>query len=167
MSYCVVVKVSRRSVAFWYQSDGKRYSPLLMKGNHVVPLYFHVENNQFDFGAGARDRFFQHDPHAYGDYFELIRDPSQHFTLHNSPKRVKQLLYYGIEQFLSHFLNTVLYKSDAIESYRAAFPLKFIFEPDLAEPERNLVAGLFTEAGYRAVSVLTTFCWSTCATTIL
>ncbi|WP_377097346.1 hypothetical protein [Mucilaginibacter calamicampi] len=125
-----------------------------MKGNHVVPLYFHVENNQFDFGAGARDRFFQHDPHAYGDYFELIKDPSQHFTLHNSAKRVKQLLYYGIEQFLSHFLNTVLYKSDAIESYRAAFPLKFIFEPDIAEPERNLVAGLFTEAGYRAVSVL-------------
>jgi hypothetical protein len=125
-----------------------------MKGTNEVPLYFYVQNNQFDFGARARDRFYQHDPDAFGDYFELIKDPSRHFTLHNSPKRVKQLLYYGIEQFLSHFLNTVMYKSDSIEAYRGAFPLKFIFEPDLGEPERNLVAEMFREAGYRTVSVL-------------
>jgi hypothetical protein len=154
MNCCVVVKVSRRSVAFWYQAEGKRYNPLLMKGTNEVPLYFYVQNNQFDFGARARDRFYQHDPDAFGDYFELIKDPSRHFTLHNSPKRVKQLLYYGIEQFLSHFLNTVMYKSDSIEAYRGAFPLKFIFEPDLGEPERNLVAEMFREAGYRTVSVL-------------
>jgi hypothetical protein len=153
MNGCVIVKVSRRAVTFWYGTEGQRYSPLLMKGIQEVPLYFYVDNNQFDFGARARDRFYSNDPNAFGDYFELVRDPSRHFVLHNSAKRVKQLLYYGIEQYLSHFLNTVLYKSDAIESYRGAFPLKFIFEPDLGEPERQLVAGLFREAGYRTVSV--------------
>jgi hypothetical protein len=127
MNGCVVVKVSRRTVTFWYQTDGQRYSPLLMKGAQEAPLYFYVENNQFDFGARARDRFYQHDPNAFGDYFELIKDPGRHFIMHNSSKRAKQLLYYGIEQYLSHFLNTVLYKSDSIESYRAGFPLEIYF----------------------------------------
>ncbi|MBB5395073.1 hypothetical protein [Mucilaginibacter sp. AK015] len=154
MNYSVVVKVSRRSVAFWYQAGGKRYSPLLMKGVSEVPLYFYVRDNQFEFGISARDRFYRHDPDAFGDYFELIGDPVRHFMLHDSPKRVKQLLYYGIEQYLSHFLLTVMYKNDAIEAYRGAFPLKFIFGPDLEEPERALVAEMFREAGYRTVSVL-------------
>jgi len=154
MNCCIVVKVSRRSVAFWYQAEGRRYSPLLMKGVGEVPLYFYVRDNQFEFGAQARDRFYRNDPDAYGDYFTIIGDPSRHFTLHDSPKRVKQLLYYGIEQYLSHFLNTVLYKSDSIEAYRAALPLKFVFGPDLGEPERLLVADMFREAGYRTVSVM-------------
>jgi hypothetical protein len=154
MNCCIVVKVSRRSVAFWYQADGLRYSPLQMKGVGEVPLYFYVRDNQFEFGAQARDRFYQNDPDAYGDYFSLIGDPSRHFMLHDSPKRIKQLLYYGIEQYLSHFLNTILYKSDSIEAYRAALPLKFVFAPDLGEPEKMLVADMFREAGYRIVSVL-------------
>lgn len=154
MNCCIVVKVSRRSVAFWYQADGRHYNPLLIKGVGDVPLYFYVRDNQFEFGAPARDRFYSNDPDAYGDYFTIIGDPSRHFTLHDSPKRVKQLLYYGIEQYLSHFLNTVLYKSDSIEAYRAALPLKFVFGPDLGEPERSLVADMFLEAGYRTVSVM-------------
>jgi len=154
MNCCIVVKVSRRSVAFWYQADGGHYSPLLIKGVGEVPLYFYVRDNQFEFGVPARDRFYRNDPDAYGDYFTIIGDPSRHFMLHDSPKRVKQLLYYGIEQYLSHFLNTVLYKSESIEAYRAALPLKFVFGPDLGEPERSLVADMFREAGYRTVSVI-------------
>jgi len=154
MEFCVVVKISRRSVTFWYQTEGRRYSPLALKGSHEVPLYFYVDNNQFNFGLYARERFHNHDPNAFGHYFEIIKDPSRHFILQNSPRRVKQLLYYGIEQYLSHFLNTVLYKSDSIESYRPTFPIKFIFEPDLSEPERNLVEQLFIDAGYRRVSVV-------------
>lgn len=154
MKFGVVVKVSRRLVSFWYQTEGKRYSPLTFKGVSEVPLYFYVDNNEFSFGLLARDRFFSNDPHAFGNYFDIIKDPSKHFLIHNSPKRVKQLLYYGIEQYLSHFLNTVLYKSDSIESYRPTFPLKFIFDPDLGEPERNMIEQLFREAGYRTVSVV-------------
>ncbi len=112
-----------------------------------------MENNQILVGQAARDRFYAHDPQSFGDYFEIIKDPSKHFILHNNPRRVKQLLYYGIEQYLSYFLTSVVYESDSIESHRRAFPLKFIFEPGLDEPERRLVESLFTEAGYRTVSV--------------
>lgn len=153
MKYGVVVKVSRRSVTFWYQAEGKRFSPLAIRGSNEVPLYFCVENNQILFGQAARDRFYAHDPQSFGDYFEIIKDPSKHFVLHNNPRRVKQLLYYGIEQYLSYFLTSVVYESDSIESHRRTLPLKFIFEPGLDEPERRLVESLFTEAGYRTVSV--------------
>ena len=153
MHYALVIRISKRAVTTWYRTEGKRHAPLLLKGTHDVPLYFYVKENYFDFGMAARERFFQHDPAAFGDYFELIKDPSRHFTLHNSSKRIKQLLYYGIEQLLAYFLNSVLYKSDSIESYRANLPLTFIFEPDLDIPEQALIAEMFTEAGYRNVAI--------------
>ncbi|TWR26792.1 hypothetical protein FPZ42_07070 [Mucilaginibacter achroorhodeus] len=154
MGYCVVIKVSRQSVAFWYQANGQRYKPLVVKGASEVPLYFHVHNNAFVFGAYARERFYQHDPDAFANYFELIKDQRKHFILHGNQKRMKQLLYYGIEQFLSHFLTTILYKNDGIEAHRPVLPLKFLFGPDLDEPERTLISEMFTEAGYGLVSVI-------------
>ncbi|MXV14293.1 hypothetical protein [Hufsiella ginkgonis] len=154
MDFGVLVKVSRNSATFWYQAAGKQHAPLVVRDTNEVPLYFFVENNQFIFGSAARDRWFNHDPNAFGNYFEISQDPSGQFILHNIPKRAKQLLYYGIEQYLSHFLNKVLYKSESIESYRQNFPLTFLFDADLAEPERDLVEQLFTEAGYRNISVI-------------
>lgn len=65
-------------------------------------------------------------PNAFGNYFEIVKDPSKHFNIYGNKKPVKQLLYYGIEQYLSYFINTVLYKSDSIESYRQQFPLFFV-----------------------------------------
>jgi len=153
MQYGIVIRISKRAVTAWYRTEGKRHAPLLLKGIHDVPLYFYVRDNQFDFGTAARERFFQHDPDAYGNYFELIKDPSRHFTLQNSSKRIKQLLYYGIEQLLAYFLSSVLYKSDSIESYRANLPLTFLFEPDLDIPEQTLIAEMFTEAGYGNVAI--------------
>ncbi|UEG51454.1 hypothetical protein LLH06_10760 [Mucilaginibacter daejeonensis] len=154
MQYGIVIRISKRAVTTWYRTEGKQHAPLLLKGIHDVPLYFYVRDNQFDLGAAAKERFFQNDPDAFGNYFELIKDPSRHFTLHGSSKRVKQLLYYGIEQLLAYFLNSVLYKSDSIESYRANLPLAFVFEPDLDIPEQTLIAEMFTEAGYGNIAIL-------------
>lgn len=148
MNFCVLVKISKRMVSFWYQSDGSQYAPLVIKEANEVPLYFYVNGNDFIFGNSARDRFYSNDPNAYGNYFEIVKDPSKHFTIYGNKKPVKQLFYYGIEQYLSHFINTVLYKSESIESYRQHFPLRFIFETDLEEKEKSLIFNLFTEAGY-------------------
>ena len=151
MNFCVLVKISRRIVSFWYQSEGSSYYPLVIKESNEIPLFFYVSGNDFIFGESARDRFFSNDPNAYGNYFEIIKDPSNHFTISGNKKPVKQLFYYGIEKYLSHFINTVLYKSDSIETYRNLFPLRFIFEPDIEEKEKQLVEGLFSDAGYMNV----------------
>ena len=148
MKFCVLAKISKRMVSFWYQSDGNAYAPLSIKESNEVPLYFYVNGNDFIFGSAARERFNRHDPHAYGNYFEIIKDPGKHFTIYGNKKPVKQLFYYGIEQYLSHFLNTVLYKTDSIESYRQHFPLRFLFDTDIENNEQSLIEHLFQEAGY-------------------
>jgi hypothetical protein len=152
MAYCVLIKISKRIVSFWYQTDHHPYAPLVIKETNEVPLYFYVSGNDFVFGHAARDRFYQHDPNAYGDYFEIIKDPGCHFTIYGNKKPVKQLFYYGIEQYLSFFINTVLYKGDSIESYRQHFPLKFLFEADVEDKEKALIESLLTDAGYFNIS---------------
>ncbi|MCX2493471.1 hypothetical protein OQX63_08325 [Pedobacter sp. PF22-3] len=148
MGFCVLAKISKRTVAFWYQSDSNPYAPLKMRESNEVPLYFYVNGNDFIFGAAARERFYKNDPYAYGNYFEIVKDPAKHFSIYGNKKPVKQLFYYGVEQYLSHFLNTVLYKSDSIESYRQQFPLRFLFDDDIEDNEKSLIENLFQEAGY-------------------
>lgn len=148
MKFCVIAKIAKRSVSFWYQSDGNAYAPLSIKGSNEIPLYFYVNGNDFIFGNAARERFNRHDPDAYGNYFEIIKDPVKHFVIYGNKKPVKQLFYYGIEQCLSYFLNTVLYKGDSIESYRQQFPLRFLFDTDIEDNEKSLIEQLFQEAGY-------------------
>jgi hypothetical protein len=148
MKFCVLAKISKRSISFWYQSDRNAYAPLSIMESNEVPLYFYVNGNDFIFGTAARDRFNRHDPNAYGNYFEIIKDPGKHFSIYGNKKPVKQLFYYGVEQYLSHFLNTVLYKTDSIESYRQHFPLRFLFDTDIEDNEKSLIEHLFKEAGY-------------------
>ena len=148
MKFCVLAKISKRTVTFWYQSDSNPYAPLKMKESNEIPLYFYVNGDDFIFGAAARERFYKNDPYAYGNYFEIVKDPSKHFIIYGNKKPVKQLFYYGIEQYLSHFLNTVLYKADSIESYRQQFPLRFLFDDDIEDNEKSLIETLFQEAGY-------------------
>jgi hypothetical protein len=148
MKYCVLAKISRRTVTFWYQSESNPYAPLSLKESNEVPLYFYVNENDFIFGSAARELFNRHEPNAYGNYFEIIKDPGSHFTIYGNKKPVKQLFYYGIEQYLSHFLNTVLYKAESIESYRQHFPLRFMFDSDVEDHEQSLIEHLFKEAGY-------------------
>jgi hypothetical protein len=148
MKFCVIAKISKRSVSFWYQSDSNAYAPLSIKESNEIPLYFYVNGNDFIFGSTARERFNRHDPNAYGNYFEIIKDPVKHFVIYGNKKPVKQLFYYGIEQCLSYFLNTVLYKGDSIESYRQQFPLRFLFDTDIEDNEKSLIEHLFQEAGY-------------------
>lgn len=148
MTYHVLVKISRRLVSFWYRTNSNGYAPLIIKDSNEVQLYFYVNGNDFLFGNAARDLFHQHHPNAYGNYFEIIKDPARHFTIYGNKKPVKQLFYYGIEQCLSFFINTVLYKSDSIESYRQHLVLHFLFDVDIEDKEKVLIESLFIDAGY-------------------
>ena len=134
-------------VSFWYKTEGSPPAALTIRDTNNIPLYFYVNGNDFFFGSLAKERFYKNDPNTFGNYFEIIKDPSIHFNIYGNKKPVKQLFYHGVEQFLSHFINTVLYKSDSIESYRH-FPLRFLFEADVEDQEKVLIEALFTEAGY-------------------
>lgn len=148
MNYSVLVKISRNELSFWQQNDTSPYEPLAMKEGNTIPLFFYINGSDFIMGNIARDRSNANDPNAYSNYFSLITDPSKYFTIHGDSKPVKQLLYYGIENYLSHFIKTVLYKNDSIEAYRQNFCLRFWFDSDIEEKERKLIENLFKEAGY-------------------
>ena len=149
MNFCVLVKISKHKVSFWYQSGSSPYAALIIRGSHEVPLYFYVNGTEFIFGEDiAMNRFNSNDSNAYGNYFEIIKDPGRHFTIAGNTKPVKQLLYYGIEKYLNFFITQVLYKNDSLESYRQGFPLRFWFESDIEGKEKSLIENLFNEAGY-------------------
>ena len=148
MNYSIIVKISKYEISFWQQNGNSHCEPLAMKEGNVIPLYFYINGSDFIMGKIARERSNANDPNAYGDYFSLITDPSKYFTIHGDSKPVKQLIYYGIENYLSHFIKTVLYKNDSIEGYRQNFCLRFWFDSDLEEKEKRLIETIFNEAGY-------------------
>ena len=69
-----------------------------------MPLAFYINGNEFIMGNYARDRAIVGDPNAYNNYFELIKDPSKVFLFFGVQRPLKQLLYLGIERYLTHFL---------------------------------------------------------------
>jgi len=152
MKSCVLVKVSKQTLSFWYQMEGGDYAALTFKEGNVVPLCFYANGNEFSIGTFAKERCQVNDPYAYTNYFETVKDPSKYFVLLDDRKPFKQLLYFGIENYLSHFIKTVLYKNESIEAFRSNFCLRFWFEDDLENQERLLVLTLFKEAGYENVS---------------
>ena len=125
MNYCVLVHISKSSISFWYQQQGSPFESLAIKEGNVMPLYFYAKDNDFILGSAARERFLNGDQvNAFGNYFEIVTNPASYFTVYGNKKHVKFLLYYSVEQYLSHFLNTVLYKNESIEGYRNNFPLR-------------------------------------------
>ena len=155
MNYCVLVHISKSSISFWYQQQGAPFESLSIKEGNVMPLYFYAKDNDFILGSAARERFLNGDQvNAFGNYFEIVTNPASYFTVYGNKKHVKFLLYYAVEQYLSHFLNTVLYKNESIEGYRNNFPLRFIFSNDVAQKERLLVESIFKESGYDNVELL-------------
>ncbi|MFZ9236107.1 MAG: hypothetical protein ACO22X_07790 [Algoriphagus sp.] len=155
MKSCVLVKVSKQTLSFWYQIEGGDYAALTLKEGNVIPLCFYVNGNEFNVGSFAKERCLVNDPNAYTDYFENVKNPSKHFSLVGDSKPYKLLLYFGIENYLSHFIKTILYKSESIEAYRESFCLRFWFDDDLENQERLLVISLFKEAGYENVGLVT------------
>ena len=151
MKSCVLVKISKKTLAFWYLMEGGDFAPLSIKGGNIVPLCFYVNGNDFKIGQFARERVLVNDPHSYDNYFELVKDPTKYFLLHGDSKPIKQLLYYGIENYLSHFIKTILYKNESIEAFRSNFCLRFLFDVDIEKPEKLLVENLFKEAGYENI----------------
>ena len=115
MNYCVLVHISKSTISFWYQQEGAPFEPLSQSEGNVLPLYFYANENDFILGTNARERFLNGDQvHAFGNYFDIITNPSSFFNVYGNKKHVKFLLYYAVEQYLSHFINSVLYKNESI-----------------------------------------------------
>ncbi|MBK8627939.1 MAG: hypothetical protein IPN86_20965 [Saprospiraceae bacterium] len=57
MKYCVLVKISKQQLGFWYQLEGGVHTPLSINGPNTIPLCFYVNGNEFKIGDFAKERF--------------------------------------------------------------------------------------------------------------
>jgi len=151
MESCLLVRINRTELSFWYKIKGAQFAPLQSRGESSVPLYFYVSEGDFIMGEIARQKMQDGDSNTFGDYFEIIKDPTKFFNIYNDSKPVKKLIYFGIESYITNFIKTVLYKSESIETYRANFCLRFWFDLDIEEKEQIFVLQLFKEAGYENI----------------
>lgn len=149
MKYCVIVCVNRNQVTFYYQQQGCKVMPLEYNGVQTHPLYFYSDNYNFSFGTYAKQQFLNGNPHSFGNYFDEITHPTKSFDFYSNEKQIKYLLYHAVESALNYFLNTVLYETKQIESYRGNFPLRFVFESDVQDKEKIVITQLFSEAGFQ------------------
>ena len=72
MDFCVLVKISKRTISFWYQAEENLYAPLIINDTNIIPLCFYVNGNDFVFGNSAKSLFYSNDPNAFGNYFDII-----------------------------------------------------------------------------------------------
>lgn len=152
MNYCVLAHISKSTISFWYQQQGVSFEPLADKEGNTLPLFFYANGNEFILGSTAREKYLNGDQvKAFGNYFEIIKNPSSFFTVYGDKKHVKFLLYYAIEKYLTHFITSILIKQESIEGYRNNFPLRFTFSNDIAQKEKLLVEEIFKESGYHNI----------------
>ena len=50
MDFCVLIKISKQKVSFWYQSGSSPFESLSIKDSNEFPLYFFVDGSDFIFG---------------------------------------------------------------------------------------------------------------------
>jgi len=150
MKFGVLVRITRKSIGFWYQMDGSHAVALDSgEASHEVPLCFYVTRTELTMGSLGREHAQRNDPNAFVDYFDLVgREATKLFHLHGEERSVKQLLVLGIEQQLMRILRSELYSDEPIEAVRPDLCLRLWFGPDVLEKERMLVEKLLTEAGY-------------------
>jgi hypothetical protein len=148
MKNCVLVKISKHQISFWYQIESGVLTPLSINGPNKIPLIFYVNGSDFKIGEFAKERLLVNDKNAYGDFFELVKDSKREFRIHGDSKPIKYLLYYGVEVYLSHFIKNILNRNELIEHYRTSFCLRFLFDDDIEVNDRSFVIDLFKEAGY-------------------
>lgn len=154
MKYCVIAKITRHTIEFRYQIDNDSVEILALRDSEqVIPLAFCLNGSELLMGKYALERVACGDPYAYTDYFELIKDSTKVFKYANEDRPIKQILYLGVERYLSFFLREKLLASDgSISSNRPDFPLRFCFSQDITGNERRFVIEQFNAAGYRNVA---------------
>ena len=154
MKYCVIVELTKSSIRFRYQIDNGQIEVLALKNSEQeVPLAFYLNGDELLMGKYATERASCGDPFAYTDYFELIKDPQKCFKYANEQRPIKQLLYLGVERYLSFFLREKLLAQDSsIDANRPNFPLRFCFGQDISSNERRFVLDQFVLAGYGNVA---------------
>ena len=152
MSFCWIVKITRKSIRIHYRIGNGDVEVLTNEGSAEIPLAFCLNGGELLMNRFASEQARLGSGYAFCDYFELIKNPYLNFRFAGEVKPIKQLLYYGLDAQFSNFLREKVFDSNTIESQRGTLPLRFLFADDISNEERQFVIDLFRVQEYKNVA---------------
>lgn len=150
MDYCVLIELSRKTIAFsYYKDDGEnRFIPYGDEPIKPLAIYCSSNSNDIRVGSYAAEQAYNGIQGAYNDIFEAIKKPT-YFSYLGTEYPINKLLLFGIVKCLKEFFDSVLYGMEGqLEQNASKVPICILVESDLTTLERSYVVRLLTDAGY-------------------
>ena len=148
MNYCILIELSRRTIAFsYFRDDGK--NQFVPYGDELVkPLAIYSSGNELRIGKFAAEEAREGKAGAYDNIFDAIKKPAS-FSFRGTQYPLNKLLLFGIEQCLREFFESILYEMEGqLEQNTSKVPIYLLMSSELSENEQAYVVGLLRAAGY-------------------
>ena len=148
LNYCILIELSRRTIAFSYSRDDGKNQFVPYGDELVKPLAICCSGNELRIGKFAADEARAGQPGAYENIFEAIKRPSS-FTYRGTEYPLNKLLLFGIEQCLREFFDSILYGTEGqLEQNTSKVPICLLMSSELTDNEQAYVVSLLKNAGY-------------------
>jgi len=161
----VFVYLSREGMSIYYSEDNSVVLEYKFEQELVIPLYFYSTRDVFSFGIDARKRFHGGDSDAFGNYFDLIQEPAQTYSLYGSNEfEFKKILVSAFEKIMESLLRDELYKDVSNSNIKNSIDqLILVYSSNLLDKEKRLVSNVFQTAGYNKIKAINkTYAFLTC-----
>jgi len=152
-------------MSIYYSEDNSVVLEYKFEQEPVIPLYFYSTRDVFSFGIDARKRFHGGDSDAFGNYFDLIQEPAQTYSLYGSNEfEFKKILVSAFEKIMESLLRNELYKDVSNSNIKNSIDqLILVYSSDLLDKEKRLVSNVFQTAGYNKIKAINkTYAFLTC-----
>lgn len=148
MNYCILIELSRRTIAFSYSRDDGKNQFIPYGDELIKPLAIYSSGNELRIGKFAAEEARAGKVGAYDNIFDAIKKPAS-FTYRGTQYPLNKLLLFGIEQCLREFFDSILYGIEGqLEQNTAKAPICLLMSSELNDNEQAYVINLLRNAGY-------------------
>ena len=148
VNYCILIEISRRTIAFSYSRDDGKNQFIPYGDELVKPLAIYSLGNELRIGKFAAEEARAGKVGAYDNIFDAIKKPAS-FTYRGTQYPLNKLLLFGIEQCLREFFDSILYGIEGqLEQNTAKVPICLLMSSELSDNEQAYVINLLRSAGY-------------------
>lgn len=151
MNYCILVELSRKSIAFsYYTDDIDKFEPY--GDEPVKPLAVWFSGSSVIVGTDAKNEAQKGTSNAFYDLFELM-ERQEHFSYANEKHEYKKLILYTIRAGLREFFIRVMLNTlGTLDENIAKLPLLLVIGSDVELNERNVLMKQLRDNGFGNVS---------------
>lgn len=151
MNYCILVELSRKSIAFsYYTDDIDKFEPY--GDEPVKPLAVWFSGSSVIVGTDAKNEAQKGTANAFFDLFELM-ERQEHFDYANEKHEYNKLILYTIRAGLREFfIRVMLNTQGTLDENIAKLPLLLAVGNDVVLNERNVLINQLRDNGFGNVS---------------